>query len=34
VTHLLHWALAYLIVIAILSITVGLQEWWEWRQGR
>jgi hypothetical protein len=34
VTALLHWALAYLIVIAILSIAVAVQEWWQWRRGR
>lgn len=28
----LHWIAAFLIVVAILMVGVGIQEWWEWRR--
>lgn len=29
----LRWATAFLIVVAILTVAVGVREWWEWWRG-
>jgi hypothetical protein len=29
----LHWIAAFLIVNGILSVVVGMKEWWDWRKG-
>jgi uncharacterized membrane protein YidH (DUF202 family) len=31
-THWLHWIASFLIVIGILSVAAGVQQWWEWRK--
>jgi hypothetical protein len=31
-TLLLHWVAAFLVVIAILMVGTGIQEWLEWRK--
>lgn len=30
--HWLVWLAAFLIVLGILTIGVGIQQWWEWRK--
>jgi hypothetical protein len=30
----LHWVGAFLIVVGLLCVYVGVQEWLEWRKGR
>lgn len=32
-TFWLQWIAAFLIVIGILMIAVGIEEWWRWRKG-
>lgn len=31
-SHWLYFLAAFLIVIGILSVGVGVQQWWEWRK--
>lgn len=31
--HWLHFIAAFLIAVGILSLGVGLREWWQWRKG-
>lgn len=33
-THWMNFVAAFLIVIGILSVGVGVQQWWEWRKLR
>ena len=33
-SHWLQFLAAFLIVVGVLSIALGISEWWRWRRGR